>query len=530
MLETTFDKQTQTEQEGIYARKVSFKKPIETLKSILKENLTCELYTASLNLYYNPFNILRLFLFFFIFISYALASYTTLNLIFNYTTYGVTTTIRTVYEAPVVFPKVTFCSVNQLSSKFGFEIFKSVQNDNYSLFIQDSALSGVVKNMSKIDKQRLGHDLNDILVSCSFDYIDCNVTDFTWEYDTNYGNCYSFNSGYDSNGDKRELKYTNIEGQAFGLSLKLYMNYYENLSGLISSTGGLGAIIRIENSTQLMGYTGDGILVETGLHYRLTLSREFKSSLPKPYSNCEVDSNYVNPKLDIYNLIKQSSIGYSQKVCFLQCLQKLFIEKCNCTVPAFVSVFNVVSCFTSEQIDCTLKAYSQIYVKNNFQTNNCSSLCPLECESSKFSYTLTSFRLVGDSYVDFIKSNSNLSADFLLREITPNVAKDSFVSVKIFYDSLSYQMSSESPQMDILSLIASIGGNLGLFLSVNLFSLCEIVCTLIEIYFFKFGFKKKTKIQNETSMLSEYDKEKMNSRDIVSPSQVSQKDGIKNVY
>ena len=39
MLETTFDKQTQTEQEGIYARKVSFKKPIETLKSILKENV-----------------------------------------------------------------------------------------------------------------------------------------------------------------------------------------------------------------------------------------------------------------------------------------------------------------------------------------------------------------------------------------------------------------------------------------------------------------------------------------------------------
>jgi len=36
--------------------------------------------------------------------------------------------------------------------------------------------------------------------------------------------------------------------------------------------------------------------------------------------------------------------------------------------------------------------------------------------------------------------------------------------------------------MDIASLVATVGGNLGLFLGVSVFRLCEIVEVLIEMY------------------------------------------------
>ena len=55
----------------------------------------------------------------------------------------------------------------------------------------------------------------------------------------------------------------------------------------------------------------------------------------------------------------------------------------------------------------------------------------------------------------------------------------------IFYNSLSYDLSIESPQMDWVSLLASIGGNLSLFLGVSVFSLCELIEVGIEIYFIK---------------------------------------------
>ena len=55
--------------------------------------------------------------------------------------------------------------------------------------------------------------------------------------------------------------------------------------------------------------------------------------------------------------------------------------------------------------------------------------------------------------------------------------------MNIFYDNLSYTQTSEIPQMDLITLLAYIGGNLGLFLGLNAFSFCEIIQALIEIYF-----------------------------------------------
>jgi len=47
--------------------------------------------------------------------------------------------------------------------------------------------------------------------------------------------------------------------------------------------------------------------------------------------------------------------------------------------------------------------------------------------------------------------------------------------------------------MDFVALIAAIGGNLGLFLGVSAFSLCEMIQVVIEIYFIKFSKIKHNK-------------------------------------
>ena len=90
---------------------------------------------------------------------------------------------------------------------------------------------------------------------------------------------------------------------------------------------------------------------------------------------------------------------------------------------------------------------------------------------------------MGDDFVDYIKENRHLAADFIQTQIDPESAAKSVVKVNIFYESMSYELSRESPKMDIVSLLASIGGNLGLFLGVSVFSLCEIIEVVIEIYF-----------------------------------------------
>ena len=92
---------------------------------------------------------------------------------------------------------------------------------------------------------------------------------------------------------------------------------------------------------------------------------------------------------------------------------------------------------------------------------------------------------MGDIYVDTISQSQDLSKDFVTRQINSATVAQNIVKLNIFYQSLSYEYSDESPQWDIFSLIASLGGNLGLFLGAGFLSLSEIITSLIEIYLFK---------------------------------------------
>jgi hypothetical protein len=110
---------------------------------------------------------------------------------------------------------------------------------------------------------------------------------------------------------------------------------------------------------------------------------------------------------------------------------------------------------------------------------------PLECNRTEIIPAISSIKLLGDDYVDYIKNNKNLLSDFIQIPIDSASAANSVVKVNIFYESMSYELSTESPKMDIVSLLASIGGNLGLFLGVSAFSLCEVIEVAIEIYYVK---------------------------------------------
>jgi len=68
-----------------------------------------------------------------------------------------------------------------------------------------------------------------------------------------------------------------------------------------------------------------------------------------------------------------------------------------------------------------------------------------------------------------------------------DAAKKSFVYFSVFYKQLSYEVSSESPQLLLITLFANICGYLGLFLGVSVFSIFEIIQVLIEIIFIKFS-------------------------------------------
>ena len=234
-------------------------KEAHSLMDLLKENLTSEMYHALLNILDSPYYIIKIHLAVFVLVSYALSSYTTITLFFSYLNFGVTTTSRTLHETPVTFPKVTICNPNYFTSQHGLAILKQVNQlylpdidlfdssqvsqlsaaDTYGLMLTlYFVASGNTLKMNATEQKLLSHNLEEILLKCSYNYQPCSAADFSWSFDPTYGNCYSFNSGFNATGHAVELKQAYLAGESFGFLFQMYVNYYEELTLFNSVNGG----------------------------------------------------------------------------------------------------------------------------------------------------------------------------------------------------------------------------------------------------------------------------------------------------
>lgn len=296
------------------------------IRSVIKNVLYNSFAQALYKIFTTSHIILKLFLITFVITSSSIASYMTINVIIEYLNYDVVTTTRTVLEIPTKFPQITICNYNMFTTEYALEFLKNfsestkktdnatvnifekdeVSNISYPLMLPKIAkfykkvISYVnSQNFSDQNRKKLGFRLKDILHNCKFNTAACDLNEFTWEFDPIYGNCYKFNSGYNSTGGKVDTKESNIAGPLNGLQFDLFVNvnedikdyYYAYLNNDPNSINfnALGAIIKIDNSSYLVDQSfNGGIKIASGFHTDLSIYRSFKFNLPKPYSNCEL--------------------------------------------------------------------------------------------------------------------------------------------------------------------------------------------------------------------------------------------------
>ena len=368
------------------------------------------------------------------------------------------------------------------------------------------------ENFTDENRKKLGHNLKDILHNCKFNTFACDLSEFIWEFDPVYGNCFKFNTGYNLAGEKVDLKESNIAGPLNGLQFDLFVNvdedikeyYYSYLNNDPNSINfnALGAIIKIDNSSYLIDrYLNGGIKIASGFHTDLSINRNFKFYLPKPYSNCDLenDNQQIKSLKHENSLIDEflsSRYQYSQQNCFIQCFQLNVIKKCNCSHPSYNSIFGTKVCTQLIEVICVEREWrsyfnTEVYMnitKRNFQREkikNCISLCPLECNQTIYETKLSFLKTISwKFYLSLMQRN--LLSTFKTLPISPEKAIESFVSLNIFYESLSYSITTLSPKMNAFSLIAEIGGHLGLILGVSVFSAFQVIELIIELCVFKF--------------------------------------------
>jgi hypothetical protein len=254
---------------------------------------------------------------------------------------------------------------------------------------------------------------------------------------------------------------------------------------LNSLLGGKGALIRVDNITHVVKHIFDGVSASPGMSTSIALKREFKSTLPQPFSDCVVDQgkyNFFDTSSDLFNKIKSSPYDYTQSFCLQQCIQQYLNEKCSCGFAPFWTreIFPNV-CDNLDKIWCTFKAFLNDYIPNDYSTKYCLPKCPLECNSTEFSYALTSQAVVGTLFAALVKSRPVYASDFTTTTpINDVTSSNKFVELNLYYDSLTYTTSTDSPSMDIAAFLANVGGTLCLLLGISLLSVCELIHVIIE--------------------------------------------------
>ena len=469
----------------------------ELIIALLKEVLYNSIAQAIIKIAQTPHKTLKVFLLVSVCASTGVCSFLVIKTLLAYFSYGVNTTSRTIFEEPTEFPMVTICNQSPFTTDYSLEFLQSVnsqvspqaslfsidQMSNLSLssrmLLKSQVFTRAIttmnsKTFSDLTRQKLGHSLNDTLLSCTFNNQACSVADFSWKFDELLGNCYVFNS------DSHATKHSHFSGPMYGLQLMMYVNFYEYLTAFNTA---LGLVFSIGNNSYSSEIHG-GVFVSPGEATNIAIDRKFNFILPDPYSNCHVDTNTpYSFDSDLFDLIAHSSYEYTQQLCIEQCFQKMCIEKCNCTTPYVKSLFTGSDTCQNASSDCSLNVYFNIFLLDNYVERVCLPWCPLECNKTEYAARVSSSQLVADTFVDFIRERTNLARDFVFKPLNVDTARNSLVYVSIYYDSLSYTLSTETPQMDVYSLLANIGGTLGLFMGVSVFSVCELVQVLIEVYF-----------------------------------------------
>lgn len=148
-------------------------------------------------------------------VSAAICIFMITSTLMSYFSYETVTKAQKIKEQIAEFPAVSICNLspyltnqswefvasvlvnNGLISSLGSPIdsLKLMMNGNYEVLRYFAGFNSLGPNITNDIRRSFGYELNETLLSCSYNIEECTADDFEWYYDILYGNCYKFNSG-----------------------------------------------------------------------------------------------------------------------------------------------------------------------------------------------------------------------------------------------------------------------------------------------------------------------------------------------
>ena len=362
--------------------------------------------------------------------------------------------------------------------------------------------TGVFNNLQQSDIIEIGHSIENLVLDCTYAGLKCNLsTDFQRFQDSSFYNCYTF-TGSDVT-TERDIG----SGPSNGLSLILYLessvdgNPYNfstafKYSRYAQVENGMGVRLEIHDKNALPNPKAAGYDVMPGHTTSLQLASTRVVKQSEPYGNCTYRKR----------LKGLSAYDYSSARCIDVCLAEYVFAKCGCAsgeLPITESIqagdwkycrkFNNATGMTTselfENIDCELTSLSRFGGDQKYR-HECG--CYGKCEYWIFTETISEAQwpaplYVPDMYNEFVLEHDNytgLKAYQQLNDIAnnPNRTADfqaliwsNFTRINIFFKDVLVVNIDEYPTYDTFTLLANIGGTVGLWAGLSMITVVEVI-------------------------------------------------------
>ena len=375
----------------------------------------------------------------------------------DYLEYKVDVKVEIVYEWPTKFPAITFCNLNPFyktrAEKFLNYTYPMVLNtipNNKTVMSlantqQELLRASTIINLSPADRKYVGHDIQDMLISCFYNGIPCDEKNFSLTFNYYYGNCYTFNGDTNS-------KETSVSGIHSGLEVEVLVGNPYNAE-LFNYKNGLHVAIHNHSVKPLIEI--EGTEVPCGKQTNIAIKRTFISKLDWPYNDCINEFNatksYLNSTLYSRLLYEFNGTTYRQKNCLNLCYQTKIVRDCGCTDPKFTypaqnetnTIPYVKPCKTNEQQKCLTESIKEY--QSDSISEECSTYCKLECNSIYYSHSSSSASYPTRSYAKILSLESKIMKQLSKNASNFELLKYSILKLNVFYEDMSYIRITESP-------------------------------------------------------------------------------------
>ncbi|XP_067930238.1 FMRFamide-activated amiloride-sensitive sodium channel-like [Watersipora subatra] len=432
----------------------------------------------------------------------------------SYISFAATTNIEMFEERSLVFPAVTICNNNaiknskipkKLQSLLDMDQVMRMNGSDDRVWNMDTVIriTEELAMMATEEKIALGYTLEETVIFCSYNGINCNLTEFWQFYDSGYGNCYTFNSGKDTS---LMVKHSYLAGPKYGLKLILNLGVYEYLS---SETDEAGARIVIHDQNAMPFPEAVGISAAPGHTSDIAIRKSVVKRLSEPYGNCTTsDMNSENAYAVPF------AVGYTEWACLRTCYQKHLVRMCKCFDPS-IPYSNKSQVFADYEpvfmpcrmaIDNDQSCKHRVTTAFNTRQLKC-EFCFQQCEQIKFDAYLSTSMFPAASYMNGFIEYFNMTHPSLYEVIKtqyPNLDSDpekpitsNFLKLNIFYQDMSYSMYEQVPAYGGAQFVSDLGGTFGLWMGWSVITAFEFFGLLSDFCVYLFCFYSNRPITKE---------------------------------